>query len=471
MQPGATNDELSHISRVWCGRGERDFICRDSTKDAAFVSATSSNLDDRACFAKAQAPVFCRVQEGGAILNSTNDGEHPQLFYWVYSWLVLSDTHSSIPVIRFANLLLISILLALFVWFLPTRHRVILLLLMLCTLSATGFVLFSSLNPFSWVIVGVGFGWLPLHAALSPEINGLRRRGALAGLSVVAWTMAIRSDPRVSGFVLLSAFLVAAHLYLLWNPRDTRRFTRAFSLFSVACVLVIDRLDLLIPLIDGAKDSRSSLTLKLNELAVSFDLNQDFFDSFPGALRPLGTFPSVNAEISGSQLVELPEVVHIGAIVILSFVIVRFFNQKNPIQTIGSGFVMTGVAVFSATQDPATPLAASSSSQPWTLLPLLILAVGWWFLLGPDNILEKSSDVLKPISILVCMCFALTCFTIAERFVDRQTYGLRFLPEGLDQWWWTWMPVGPNVVVVMSPWCLWKFFNELSGFIREQSER
>ena len=47
----------------------------------------------------------------------------------------------------------------------------------------------------------------------------------------------------------------------------------------------------------------------------------------------------------------------------------------------------------------------------------------------------------------------------AERYVDVQTLGIRYLPEGLDQWWWVWMPVGPNVVVALAIVCLWKFFN------------
>jgi hypothetical protein len=59
------------------------------------------------------------------------------------------------------------------------------------------------------------------------------------------------------------------------------------------------------------------------------------------------------------------------------------------------------------------------------------------------------------------LIFSLFTFAAAERFVDRTSSGLRLLPEGPDNWWWSWAPFGPNVPLLFAPLFLWLFFTAL----------
>lgn len=86
-------------------------------------------------------------------------------------------------------------------------------------------------------------------------------------------------------------------------------------------------------------------------------------------------------------------------------------------------------------------------------------------MLGPQNLAETVGRYLKSAAVFAVVAFSLTTFTVTERFVDRQTFGFRWLPEAPDQWWWSWVPFGPNVVVILAPVCLWFFYR---NFLKSQ---
>jgi len=109
--------------------------------------------------------------------------------------------------------------------------------------------------------------------------------------------------------------------------------------------------------------------------------------------------------------------------------------------------------------------------EPRYSYPLLLFLAGWWFLLGPTNLHERLLRYFQPLMAVNVALFALTMFTVAERFVDKQTFGLRYLPEGPDQWWWSGLPVGPNVVLILAPICLWKFFSGLKMLVEQDDHQ
>jgi len=133
------------------------------------------------------------------------------------------------------------------------------------------------------------------------------------------------------------------------------------------------------------------------------------------------------------------------------------FNRENLFQTMG--FVITTVTIslmFMAWHVSRNERDATELSSRYSL-PLLVFAIGWWYLQGPSDLQTRVVGHLRAALVASTFLFTLTIFTIAERSVDLQTFGLRFLPEGLDQWWWAWMPVGPNVVVFLASISFWKF--------------
>jgi hypothetical protein len=86
--------------------------------------------------------------------------------------------------------------------------------------------------------------------------------------------------------------------------------------------------------------------------------------------------------------------------------------------------------------------------------------------MGPKNLLARVERYLKFGGLISTVSFTLLVFTVAERFVDKQTYTLRWLPEGPDQWWWTWVPVGPNIPMVVAPLFFWFFMRIVTNPLR-----
>jgi hypothetical protein len=125
-----------------------------------------------------------------------------------------------------------------------------------------------------------------------------------------------------------------------------------------------------------------------------------------------------------------------------------------------AGVLAVGLA--SAAQIALTDSRDAGNLEPRYGLPLSVAIVGWWYLMGPEDLLARVGPYLKFGRLVSILSFSLVVFAVAERFVDKQTYTLRLLPESPDQWWWSWMPVGPNVPMIIAPVFFWFFIRRVT---------
>lgn len=451
-QPGATHDEWFHASSIWCGQGVREPYCRDIVDNGVDVPYALTNIDARNCGADQDRPLLCPTSRSNETALWTNTGLYPPLFYFVLSWVVIPSVDVSILLARVASALLISVVLAVMAVLLPSRHRLVLFLVSLTTFTGSGYFLFASINPSSWTVFGVGVGWLAVHAAVATGDLSKVRRVQLGAIGMIAWLMAVGSRWDAPGFVAFSLALLAFHVIWCRFPRYRKTFLPAALLTVFLLLLVLERLTPLSPLYhleilirytNGQPDNTAFFTY-------------NFLQGLPNALRALGTLPTLTT-------VTLPDVVFVAAIALLACFMFVTYHRRQPFQVIGLALSSCVIALVIMAQVTVNDVRDVGGVEPRYVYPVLVFAVGWWFLLAPSDFASRVSKYLKPASLVSVGLFALTILTVAERYVDRQTFGLRYLPESLDQWWWTWMPIGPNVVAVLAPLCVWMFFQ---GFVR-----
>jgi len=458
--PGATHDEAYHMRSIWCAQGERPTYCTELFIDedtTAYYART--NIETQNCQKPIREPLLCPSDGSGESVFRTNDGLYPGLYYTSLSWFVVPNVEVSVVIMRIVSIALIVSILGLSWWLLPSRYRVVHLLVSVTGFTATGYFLFASINPSSWTTLGVGFGWLALHAALSEGALSRSRRLALVSVSLAAWTMAIGSRNDAAAFVLFSLMIVVLHVSWLRFPARRRELSvgmgvlaacgwSALELFSA--VSPLSSLRRLYTFTEGQRDNIAFFT-------------ENLLQALPNTLRALGTVPSMSAVV-------LPELVYVGGLLLLGFYVVRTHNRRNVLQTIGVVFTSLVISLVVMTQIALVDVRDSGAIEPRYTYPLLLFAFGWWYVLGPIDLASKVSGTLRSAALISTLIFALSMFTIAERFVGVQTSGLRYLPEGPDQWWWSWMPIGPNVVVVLATVCLWRFFRDVTQELNADDE-
>jgi len=455
--PGATHDEWYHASSIWCGHGIRAPYCTEKIESQA-VAIT--NLDAVNCQGLAESVLYCPTARTGQSNPVTNFGFYPRLFYFVLSWVVVPSADFSIFLARATSALIITVLLGFSVWLLPSRHRTVLILVILTTFSATGYFLFASINPSSWTAAGVGVGWLSMHAAgVSPQLSRSTRWG-LVCVGALAALMAAGSRYDAYAFLAFSASLTCLHVLWLRLPSYRRR---SLMVGLGGSVLLLGLLEGFTP-ISPLDYARLLYTFNDGQPDNITFFSNNLLEGLPNSLLALGTVPTM------AQVV-LPSMVYISAISVLSFFLIRTFKSQNKLQL--SGFFLTAVmiAVTIAAQVATNDSRDQGMIEPRYSYPLLIFIAGWWYLNGPEDLYSQVSRYLRPAAVVITISFFLTMFTVAERFIDRQTFGLRYLPEGPDQWWWTWLPVGPNALVVLATCCLWMSLRHLISFQGESARK
>ena len=459
--PGATHDETYHLGSIWCGHGARDIYCPSVVEDPEVFRVAETNFELPVCKHAPSAPLVCTSDGDGRGGGAINDKLYPRLFYFVLSWFVMPSFEISVLLIRVVSSFLISVMFGLLLKFLPNQHRVVLTLLCITALPVSGYFLFASVNPSSWAAFGVGVGWLAIHASLTSEHLTLKRSIPLQVIGLAVLVMAGGSRWDAIPFIALSLLFGAFALLELKMPELRRIVFLLSTVISLGLFLVLERLTPLSPLYylrqlyvfqDGEPDN------------VTFFSN-NVLQALPNALRGLGSVPTMS-------VIVLPELVYIGNLVLLGMFMIATFNYKTKSQSVGFILITLVMALVIMAQVATTDNRDEGMIEPRYVYPLLLFAGGWWYLRGPTELLQSVSRYLKVGSNVAVVLFGVTMFTVTERFVDRQTFGIRYLPEGPDQWWWSWMPVGPNIVLLVAIVALWKFLSWIIAYIQaNESER
>lgn len=436
--PGASRDEWQHLASAWCGQGERVPYCSDIREVADSRSATV-NFAAADCDAASDVLYWCSAVEGSKARLEIQTQGPAKGFYYVFSWLASSSIERSVVTMRFANAIIASVLLSTLALLLPGRHRVVLIMTLCSILSVSGYFLLASLNPASWSVLGIGVGWLALHAVGTSSDLSVNRRGALMAL----------------GGVFVAMSLVGARY-------------GAYSLVVVALLI--------------AGDSAVCRWIKPNNLSVKIAfvpmvltlLVLGTLKIFPD--RILLSYPSVASglrTVPTSSPIRLPIVVLIVSLALVTLLLAATFNRASIMQTLGTFTAITAatlVIVKNTEQETEAfrsliDVFGATSPDPQMSFPLVVFAVSWWLLHGPQDLLRRVDTHLRKMLFASLIVHTLVSFTIAERFIDRQKFGLRVLPDGPDDWWWRALPIPPSVVLVLSVAFVWRFFDGMSRFL------
>ncbi len=447
---GATHDEAYHARSIWCGQGERSPYCleRFINEDGERVART--NIEIQNCQVNSREPLLCPTDRTGQSVFRTNDGLYPGLFYFTLSWFVVPYVSVSTVLVRLASISIITAVFGVTMWLLPSRHRLVLLLVSLTAFTGTGFFLFSSINPSSWTSFGVGVGWLAIHAALIADRLPRKRRLALTGVGLLASVMAVGSRLDSIPFLTFTAYLIGLHF--LWVRFPTRR-ARLLAVGAITPIIAILLLERFAPsqIVFDVQRMYTYAPGQPNNLTFFTD---NLLQGVPNALLALGTVPTKSG-------VPVPGIAYLSALVLLSLFAFHSYNRASKLQLFGALSSALVISFTIAAQVALVDNRDTGGVEPRYVYPLLVFAIGWWYLQGPDDLHARMQHYLRPAVITTTLIFSLFTFAAAERFVDRTSSGLRLLPEGPDNWWWSWAPFGPNVPLLFAPLFLWLFFTAL----------
>lgn len=447
--PEATHDEMFHATNIWCGHGERDPYCSGIRLDVESPGALV-NIDWVTCQRDVTHPLACARDRSGEAFRTVNHNNlYPGFYYRALSWFVVPSFELSIVFTRLASAFAIVAVLALMTRLLPSRERLVLFLVVLTALPSTGHFLFSSINPSSWTALGVGFGSLALHASLSIERGLDRRRIALVAVSVLMFGMAVGSRWDAIPMIGFISLLVLGRRFMSRGIRPVRSILVLAAIVSGLVFILQGNYHLspsrFVPLLfTFSQDEPNNLTFMSHNLLYAL----------PNTLGALGTVPSLSG-------IYVPSVVGTANLALLVVLLVAAANWRNRAQSLGTlasvSMIAMTIAIHVALVDSRDPFGI----EPRYVFPMLPFVVGWWFLFGPERLEDQVRKYLNGGMIVAVLSFGLWTFSIAERFVDRQSFGLRLLPEGRDQWWWSWLPVGPNLVLLMAVFSygifIWRF--------------
>lgn len=454
--PGSSQDEWYHASSIWCAQGERDPYCTEKVGERGSNPSARTNITFINCQKSPDVALWCPQEESASLL-PTNGGLYPGLFYFTLSWLVVPSVEVSVLIARVANSLLLVVVLAVTASLLPHRNRTVLFLLILGVFSPTGYFLFASINPSSWTSLGIGVGWLAWYSAGESGPIAMQRRLQLAFIGTLAGVLAVGSRWDATPFLVFAAVLVGSRLIWARFPRNRRWLLLLTPLAVIGSFLLLSSF-----VLSPRRYLKAIVTYSDGETD-----NMTFFSHYilyglPNMLRALGTVPTMSSVI-------LPSLVYIGGLLILVVLVVKTYNSSSKAQQFGTAVIILVATSVIMAQAATVDQRDLYGIEPRYVYPLLLLAAGWWFSLGPADLLARVTPYLKWVVNILTATFALSAFTIAERFVDRQSYALRLIPDGSDQWWWSWMPVGPNVVVLLSVLFMWRFLDLVRRSLIESS--
>jgi len=450
--PGATHDEWYHTASIWCGHGVRSPYCQEIGVVPEYGMSAVVNVVAINCKAAPTEPLLCPTGQQKQSRPLINDGLYPPVFYFVLSWFVVPSVEFSVILVRMASAFSIALLFGLSIWLLPARFRTALFLVVLTGFSSTGFFLFASLNPSSWSAAGIGIGWLPLFAAFMSRNLHVARRIALAATGILGFFMAAGS--RWDVLPMISFVLVISAFYLGWElrPQWRKNLSLLTTLVPLALFALLERFSPFSPVNAFQTLYTYSEGQPDNTVFFSYNLTQ----ALPNALRALGTVPSLS-------LIVIPKIVYSFGLLLLFYTMSQTIARSLKWQIAGFTGTVVLMAVLIMAQVANNDYRDIGSIEPRYTYPLLLFGIGWWFLQSSEESLANVRKQLRYLSAISVVLFSASTFSIAERYVDRQSFGIRAVPEGPDQWWWSWMPLGPNTVIVLSILFVSIFFSRLNN--------
>lgn len=207
---GSSPDDQVHMASIWCSgfAGEECEVIEETGERLIPAGLKDAMCTTQNPFQSAGCQPLLNLQDPPMVPTvdvNTVTGAYPPGFYMTMNLFVQDDIERAITTMRFVNGALFTLIALILWWSVPARIQQPLLWGWLFTLTPLGFFMISSVNPSSWAIMSVGFGWLALLGFL--ETTDLRKATALTATYAITAVMAFSSRTDSAVFFILTSLL------------------------------------------------------------------------------------------------------------------------------------------------------------------------------------------------------------------------------------------------------------------------
>ena len=458
---GSSADEDFHLGSIWCSdlvtgqctavstsEGTRFLVPSQIASPACFLDEyLDSNQKSAKCVAEAQ--------EGPrqSLTQRTNNlaGYYPPFFYQTMSFFIQEDVVSSVLTMRAFNAVLFGLMVTAALLMSLAWIRRAFAVAVLTTLVPFGLYFIPSINPSSWVIIGIGTFWVFLLSWLTVDtIKSLR---AVALLLLAGFSLFMAVTARSDGAIFAAATAMMAIL-MAWP--QVRRHKRRLLVFLVPIPFLLWSFSFRLNEIGGLFGLRFSTQTEQQGSAALFSLASDLLRyafEVPaliagslGANQPQFNQASVFFYGIGTIEVRMPSIVPLittGIVFALLFHSLRIANRRRI-----SALLLGVVVLFAIPLLSVSRFAFQFAYSPRYIYPLVVAFVGLAILAQPWKRLRLSGVQIAVLGIGFATMNAVALLTTVRRYTNGQSetwLSLFFTPE----WWWDFGP-SPQVVVLIG---------------------
>jgi len=248
---GSSADEDLHLTSIWCAASMPGRMCEPTSRppqDAALASGRQllvpAVVGGFPCY-KARTPeppASCLAGVGtGLVPGRANDGNYPGAYYRAMHVFVGDGRHAESTVwwIRLVNALLGAGLVTAAVALTAGGLRRAVALGWLVGLSPLTAFLVPSVNPSSWLVMGLGTFWAFLLRFLADPRG---RRGIAAGvLAVVTAVMSVSARTEAPAFLAAAALACLVVAPRRWRDLRRRQYLACYAAAVLVLVLLLAR--------------------------------------------------------------------------------------------------------------------------------------------------------------------------------------------------------------------------------------
>jgi hypothetical protein len=311
--------------------------------------------------------------------------------------------------------------------------------------------LVASINPSGWGITGVGALWALLIAVRSLWRTTERRRvllrsqiGLLSALAVsIVMSAQARLDVLLFAVVVVATVVVTEELVPKLAGLSTFQRRMALGLGAPAIVGALFALGI------GAMMGTFGFAFRSDAKALSPDgptvsvWLSNWLTHFPAVF-----LDAYGAAGLGENDVRIPQLVIIGSLLVVGGVL-AFASQRVSVKQLSSAalfaFAFVAILWFASRELDLYNVPGRY------VMPLFPVIIGMYVYYSRSEVQLFDIPRLRYIAIgLLGVANALGLYAVVERYAAGSSAGLRVIPVRFDEWWWDFLPVGPNGVVVLG---------------------
>jgi len=448
--PRSTPDEILHIANIWCAEESDGGACiSKEVKSNEEIFGTFGYSPDSCFWRQPAIPASCSsAGNEGTFLLLQEGSYYESGFQRVMHRFVGSNGPLSVLRMKMFNALLFAAIAAYLMLFAPTKISRSWLAATAVTVAPLSIWLITSINPSGWGIIGLGALWpytiwfigQRFDKGYLVEGTSIRLVTPLLLALLIFLATQARSDVKLFAVVALAtlaAFEVAYRKIRIRSQR-AKRFTLV-GLITFATMLV------LLALTRGFLGYRFRTELT--------PLNPDGPSVRVWFTNWLTYFPAVFLDAYGKSglgenEIAIPELAAISSVLVLGGVIL-FASIRGSLMQLTSA-VFLGLAFVSILWFASIELDLYNVPGRY-VMPLFPVIVGTYIYYSQSALQLFDILRLRQIAIgLLGVANALGLYAVVERYSAGSSAGLRVIPVRFDEWWWDFLPIGPNAVVILG---------------------